>query len=138
MNDHFAAAEPRLHCVTDSSLHSMRTIIQRCVACPRSAKLHGHPAKHRVRGVWSTTRQYLRESRKDNRRVMTGDRATRFGNLASESRGKEAPTLTKQTLSTEIFDPLSVGESGSSPLFTGRPFCPKKVSDDITPRDSRS
>jgi hypothetical protein len=46
-------------------------------------KLHGHPAKHRVRGVWSTTRQYLRESRKDNRRVMTGDRATRFGNLAS-------------------------------------------------------
>ena len=38
MNDHFAAAEFCLHCVTDSSLHSMRTIIQRCVACPAICK----------------------------------------------------------------------------------------------------
>jgi hypothetical protein len=38
-----------------------------------------------MRGAWPATGQYLRQSRKNDRHVMTGDHTVRLGNVASET-----------------------------------------------------
>ena len=51
-----------------------------------------------MRGAWSATGQYLRQSRKNDRHVITRDHAARSGNVASETSANAVISLT--------YDPL--------------------------------
>ena len=90
----------------------------------RSASLHRDTAKHCVRIAWSTAREYLRESRGDNRRGVTGNNAERFRTLQPRIRRKNhrIPRLESVQLiavreaKSSQAEPESMSYTGSSEL----------------------